>query len=133
MTSYVQIDTKYEIVKKIGSGTYGDVYHVKHDGVDCALKICEMSPNFYIIGSVLKEITNLRKFKHTCIVKVYDVFFGMLGSKKYVCILMELGKRLLDINISKKDIKERESMFTDIIGGLNHIHELGYHHGDLST
>ena len=71
---------KYQIIKKVGSGTYGSVFHAKspHGNNDVAIK--QLSPmqnekslqdGFHI--TAIREIKILKSLHHTNIISLYDV------------------------------------------------------------
>ena len=64
---------KFQIIKKIGQGAYGQVWKVKNKktGVVCALKkICDAFRNEADSQKTYREIKYLQKFDHPNIIKL---------------------------------------------------------------
>lgn len=65
----MQINSKYEILERVGSGNFSTVYTARqqHTNTVTALKVMKTHQNI-----ALKEAQLLKSFEHPNIVKVYD-------------------------------------------------------------
>jgi len=126
------IDHKYKVVKKIGSGSYGDVFMVKGiDGIEYALKLLrlwEVSVDFY------DELTKRfhREFETAQLPNDYLVhsfeYSEVDGNPYYTmeyCANGELPKYI------EKDLTSLPMVAHDILSGLHFLHSEGKVHRDL--
>ena len=67
---------KYEIISKIGEGTYGSVYKAKHheSGKILAVKGVQLIRDQELPDSIVREISLLKELDHKNIVKIYKLF-----------------------------------------------------------
>mmetsp|Transcript_20978 Transcript_20978/g.20094 ORF Transcript_20978/g.20094 Transcript_20978/m.20094 type:complete len:82 (-) Transcript_20978:178-423(-) len=68
---------KYELMRKIGEGTYGEVFIAKHreSGLLVAIKKFKQSDDDeYVRKTALREIRILKQLKHDHIVNLIEVF-----------------------------------------------------------
>lgn len=121
------IQSLYEIVEPLGQGSYGNVYSViDKKGKKFAMKISNIINGMHISPIILREITNLKKFNHNNIVKLYDVIVGKFDKMDSICLILELCD--CDLIGQKFNLDH----FYQLIDSVIHIHEMGFYHGDLS-
>jgi len=127
---YCVINKTYTVCELIGSGTFGEVYKVRHKKLgQQALKIFYQGViNKSSEVDLFNEAYLLTKFTHKNIVRVYDANeFQHLG-KKYYYIAMEYinGNTLANYLEENKNISVDESIkfITDICQGLRQVHKL---------
>ena len=120
----------YQIIKKIGRGSYGDVFKAKNaEGRIVAIKeIRSRDPDIekYIQGeiSVIEE-----KLKHPNIVKVFDYFTdNTLYIAMEFCNLGDLSDHVLS---KTPDLSQRMSYMVDMARGVNYLHAQRIVHRDL--
>ncbi len=126
---------KYYIVKKIGQGTFSEVYEVKEreTGEHFALKL--FSPmsnsganakNKFLYGAKVAQ-----KIKDENIISVFEIS----SERKAVFYVMELidGCRLRDAIADKslKNIKLLLDIMVSVASGVNAIHKAGFIHRDM--
>lgn len=120
--------SNYEIIKKIGEGSYGQVYLAKHLllNVNVVLK-CGLidDPN------IVREIYYQKQLNHKNIVKLYEI----IKTEKHIWLVMEYceGNELFYHIYEKQrlDFKECQNLFFQIVQGLRHVHSLNLSHRDL--
>ena len=120
----------YQIIKRIGRGSYGDVFKARNaKGHIVAIKeIRSRDPDIekYIQGeiSVIEE-----KLKHPNIVKVFDYFTdNTLYIAMEFCNLGDLSDHVLS---QTPDLSERMSYMVDMARGVNYLHAQRIVHRDL--
>ena len=120
----------YQIIKKIGRGSYGDVFKARNmEGHIMAIKeIRSRDPDIekYIQG----EITVIEeKLKHPNIVEVFDYFTdNTLYIAMEFCNLGDLSDHVLS---KTPDLSERMSYMVDMARGVNYLHAQRIVHRDL--
>ncbi|KAI5173228.1 hypothetical protein NEFER03_2180 [Nematocida sp. LUAm3] len=121
----------YSQIKKIGEGTFGDVYYIRlKTGEEYALKVV-LESNSYIN----REIEILKKVKHENIVHMKKYFYGKESNNGiYLNILMDyLGSDLYAI-IKQKYFFSREQMIgysLQIMSGVDYLHKKRIAHRDI--
>lgn len=131
---------KYEIIKRIGSGTYGKVYKAicKEDRKIVAIKIVDISKMDKAgIDSILNEIRILSSISNPYIVEYYEAFLD--SSETHFWIIMEYvggGDLANAIKISQRDkirINEKQiwSYLIQILKGILDLHKLKIVHRDI--
>ncbi|MBN2190470.1 MAG: serine/threonine protein kinase [Candidatus Aureabacteria bacterium] len=126
---------KYYIVKKIGHGTFSEVYEVKEreTGEHFALKLFKPMSNS---GSNAKKkflcgARVAKKIKGENIIRVFDI----CSERDSVFYVMELvdGCRLKDAIADKslRDIRLTLDIMISVASGVNAIHKAGFIHRDM--
>lgn len=126
----------YEIIRKIGEGTFGTVFEGYHRilGRQTALKILknvgteeELKRRLDLF---IREARLLSAINHENVIKIYDVFFTDMGP----CISMEFieGENLRDyINNFDLSYSEIAELFSQTVQGMEILHNEGIVHRDL--
>ncbi|BCS82977.1 putative serine/threonine-protein kinase [Cotonvirus japonicus] len=128
----------FEIIKKLGSGTYGSIFKIKN----------RISQEFYACKQIIlhekdhinycdyNEFMAFQEFDHPNIVKIYDVYQLKTLDKCEYYIIMELcDNNFANILLSDciiLDSKTRIRMLGEIIKGIMYMWSKGYIHNDLS-
>lgn len=126
------LDGKYQVVKKIGSGSYGDVFKVKDSrGKNYALKLLHL---WDIISDLRKELINKfeQEYKTAQIESKYLVHsfdHGIISGNPY--IVMEFCENGDLDHIRHKDNVKVALFARDILEGLHALHSEGMVHRDL--
>ena len=103
-----EIETIYEKIKKLGEGSFGEVWLVRHKilGKEFAMKIIQKSPDSNI-NQIKNEIEILKQLDHPNILKILD--FHLTNDKFYIItdfcsegeLYHEIKKRLLEVLVNK--------------------------------
>ncbi|OLY85713.1 Carbon catabolite-derepressing protein kinase [Smittium mucronatum] len=124
----------YNVIKTVGSGSFGKVkkaIHVYSDMV-VALKIISRSKLSHsdMIGRVNREIKYLKMLRHPHIIKLYEV----ISNKVDIIMVMEYaGGELFNYLVEKGRMPENEAkrFFQQIISAVEFCHKKGIVHRDL--
>ncbi|XP_066536820.1 mitogen-activated protein kinase kinase kinase kinase 2 [Hoplias malabaricus] len=122
----------YEIIQRIGCGTYGDVFKARNIKTleMAAIKIVKLDPGDDI-SSIQQEITTMKECKHKNIVAYYGSFHR--NTKLWICMEYCGGGSLQDIYHVTGPLKEKQIAYIcrETLQGLNHLHEIGKIHRDI--
>ena len=129
-------NTKYEVIKELGKGSYGSVFHAKSlsDNNYYAIKeIIIMDEMKEKINDIKKEADILSKFNCKNITKYYDSC--KINNKFYIVMEYCNGQNLRDfINENKNELIEENILYyiiKQICIGIKEIHNKNIIHRDL--
>ena len=133
-----QPEDNYKILNKLGKGSLGNVYEVKHKrtGEIRAMKIIKNMTvndnNSEILNTkFLKEIQVLKELEHPNIIKIFEYYVDT----KYHYIITELlsGGELYDAILKFQKFNEVKAAYImqQILSALNYLHSKGIVHRDI--
>ncbi|XP_061665176.1 mitogen-activated protein kinase kinase kinase kinase 2 isoform X2 [Syngnathoides biaculeatus] len=122
----------YELIHRIGCGTYGDVFKARNIRTSelAAIKIVKLDP-CDDITSIQQEITMMRECKHKNIVAYFGSYHR--NTKLWICMEYCGGGSLQDIYHVTGPLKEKQIAYVcrETLQGLYHLHETGKMHRDI--
>uniref|UniRef100_A0A672RNV6 non-specific serine/threonine protein kinase n=1 Tax=Sinocyclocheilus grahami TaxID=75366 RepID=A0A672RNV6_SINGR len=115
----------YELIHRIGSGTYGDVFKARSikTSVIAAIKVVKLDPGDDI-SSIQHEITMMKDCTHKNIVAYFGSY--LRNNKLWICMEFCGGGSL-------QDIYHAILPFSVCLQGLHHLHEAGKMHRDVKV
>ena len=123
----------FKKVKKLGKGSYGNVYLVEKNGKRYALKVIKTRLKQGVES--LKELDIMSRIKHPYINRAEKILSNIDDSKEKmkVGILMEPASKDLHGVLRDKKVKipERLEILRQITSGLDFLHSANYFHMDL--
>ncbi|KAJ7996393.1 hypothetical protein DPEC_G00236620 [Dallia pectoralis] len=122
----------YELLHRIGSGTYGDVFKARNlkTSVIAAIKVVKLDPG-EDISSIQQEITMIKECTHKNIVSYFGSY--LRNNKLWICMEYCGGGSLQDIYHVTGPLNERQIAYVcrETLQGLRHLHEAGKMHRDI--
>ncbi|XP_048884921.1 mitogen-activated protein kinase kinase kinase kinase 2 isoform X3 [Brienomyrus brachyistius] len=122
----------YELVHRIGNGTYGDVFKARNIKTSemSAIKIVKLDPGDDIT-SIQQEITMMKECKHKNIVAYFGSYHR--NTKLWICMEYCGGGSLQDIYQVTGPLKEKQIAYIcrETLQGLHYLHETGKMHRDI--
>ena len=125
----------YQVGRTLGSGSYATVKEANSSRHKCkvAIKIISKrrAPDDYLQKFLPREIDVIKYLRHPSLI----LFYQCIETTNRMYIIMELAPKgdLLDEIRAKKQIKEKQAAiwFSQLINGIEYIHEKGVVHRDL--
>lgn len=118
----------YRIVKKLGEGAFTEVFEAAGPQGTVALKIAKKDADEEERLLLKEEFTSLSNINHPNVVSVYD--FGTAKDGRPF-LTMELVSGRHFHRAFNRPSKPFFTALSQILSALNHIHYLGYIHGDI--
>lgn len=123
---------KYQTIKKIGVGAYGDVFKVKNigDNKEYALKKVEISD-----FDEFNELDLLSRLNHPHLLGLEEFYFTNQGGNYLLNYILPLANMDLMSYIQrvKPSLDEKISLMYKIASGVSFMHLQGYYHCDLKA
>lgn len=118
---------RYNILEKIGFGTFGAVWKAEKEGEIYALKIIDKDYTYPGIENPL-EISIALTLNHENIVKTFDAF---VDDKDRNILVMEYCESTLLSCYGEYSRAEIYSAFYSLCRGIKYMHDSGFYHGDI--
>ena len=125
----------YQVGRTIGSGSYATVKEANSTRHKCqvAIKIIskKTAPDDYLQKFLPREIDVIKYLRHPSLV----LFYQCIETTNRMYLIMELATKgdLLNVIRAQKRIEEKQAAiwFSQLINGIEYIHEKGVVHRDL--
>jgi serine/threonine protein kinase len=128
------IGNHYEVIEKVGSGMSGDVFLVKDDETEKALKFLNQMQINVSREDALKNFKNefkiLKKLGHPHVASIYDFGFDEKHQKYYFTTEYIKGLELHKACASQS-FETKEKIVIQILRALNYLHTKGIYHFDI--
>ncbi|XP_063699133.1 ovarian-specific serine/threonine-protein kinase Lok-like [Culicoides brevitarsis] len=132
------IQSKYFVGKKLGSGAFGQVYKIMDRKMRIYavkyIKGCSLGSNLQNSNVTDNEIRIMKKLNHLCIIKTYDIMRDLNGGASLVLEFMEGGDLLNRIiNSPNRRLSEDQGRFVlyQVTAAVSYLHSKGITHRDI--
>ena len=125
------ITEKYDILRALGSGTIGTLFHAKESKTGIMRTIREVNKSAYFFGlEAFQEINILRDLDHPNILKVIE---AVETPRSFYVVLENISGGTLQDKYKKVGYEGLISKYVqEMFCGLNYLHKLGIVHCNLS-
>ena len=123
---------RYQIIKEIGSGGMGKVYHAYDDTLkrDVALKTILQNSNRIAIQRFSREAKAMAKLSHPNIIKIYDV--GVIDGVYYFTMELICGLPMSEwITREHLSVRRAVMLLHKISEAIDYAHQQGIIHRDI--
>lgn len=122
----------YQLVRKIGGGTYGDVYEAMRisDHQPSAIKIIKFDPGDDL-SVILQEIYVMKDLNHANIVQYYGAY--LRRDRLWICMEFCSGGSMQDLYHAIGPLGESQIAYVcrETLKGLAYLHQNGKMHRDI--
>ncbi|MCU4394099.1 serine/threonine-protein kinase [Acinetobacter parvus] len=126
---------KYQLIKRIGGGNFGQVWLAKDVTVEAEVAVKILDDDNQPVIRHLQEAKFGHHVKHENVVRVHYADVISHNSGNLVIIAMDhhpQGSVINELNSSNYlDIKRTVKIITDVLKGLEYLHECGIYHNDI--
>ncbi|HEX5035590.1 MAG TPA: sigma 54-interacting transcriptional regulator [bacterium] len=130
------IGGRYQVVGKLGEGMTGEVFRVRSEGREVALKLLKPFPDPRVQDEVVRsfkfEFGFLKDLRHPNVVAIHDFGFDDASGRFYFTEELLEGKTIRDF-AKKAPMAVIEDLFVQAARGLQAIHRANLLHGDLKA
>lgn len=124
---------KYEVLRKLGSGSFGEVMLIKkkESGHQYALKSVVLEEDKERLDDSLLEIDLLKIMDHPYVMKMYDDF--RIDKKVFLVLEYANGGDMFDLLVVHQCLSEMDAKFylAEVWSALHYLHGLGIVYRDL--